>query len=65
MRSLIILLLLSSLLFAENYAILITGDTPDEEGTSAKTWPGVAAYDDDPSYPEFWNDTFLMWETLL
>ena len=53
---LIFVLFCVSHLSAENYAVLITGDTP-------------SIYNGDPPdsliYSMFWNDTFLMWETLF
>ena len=50
------------ILNAENYAVLITGDTPDGDASGTKTWNGGNA--DPNGYDEFWNDTFLMWEML-
>ena len=49
-------------LYGENYAVLITGDTPDRQSISPKTWNegvyGISGYD------EFWNDTYMVWEML-
>ena len=53
----------STLVFAENYAVLITGDNPDGDASGTKTWNGGSA--DPDGYDEFWNDTFLMWEMLF
>jgi len=55
-------LLFSSILNAENYAVLITGDTPVLPATSPKTWNGGS--NGKVAYDEFWNDTYLMWEIL-
>jgi len=46
---------------AENYAVLITGDTPMWDAIGEKTWGDPT---DPGPYDEFWSDTFLMWETL-
>lgn len=55
---------LSATVGADNYAALITGDTPDLQAAGHKNWGGD---DYDPptrSYDEFWHDTFLVWEML-
>ncbi len=59
----IMLLTITSLVFAENYAVLISGETPsgDAKGKE-KNWNGGVHYPGGSD--EFWNDTFLMWETL-
>ncbi len=56
-------LLLTSNVFPKNYAIIITGDTPDLQSSSpVKNWNnGQYSY---YGFDEFWNDTYLMWETL-
>lgn len=48
---------------AEYYAVIITGDDPALSAQGDKTWNGGAG--DPNGYDEFWNDTFLMWETLF
>ncbi len=62
----IVLILLSILnvtnISAKNYAIIITGETPDGSSLCPhKTWGGPNAQG---IYDSFWNDTYLMWETL-
>jgi hypothetical protein len=49
-------------LFAENYAIIITGSLPTNIGIDTL----MESYNNngEPTYEEFWNDTFLMWKTL-
>ena len=68
LKKLLIILTLVSATFtlakAENYAVLITGDTPLGDAAEPKNWNGqsdslVGSYDC------FWNDTYLMWETLF
>ena len=44
----------------EKYAVIITGDYADLEGSWA-TANGEGRY----AMEEFWNDTYLMWETLI
>lgn len=51
----VIILTVTSLIQAENYAVLITGCTPD----TSYNYPALDSYD------SFWNDTFLMWEALF
>ena len=53
----------STFAFAENYAVLITGEHPDSINGENKTWNG-GQVDPDSCIDEFWNDTFLMWEML-
>jgi len=47
--------------YAENYAVLISGDTPPQDGAGEKNWE---TGEDLVYADEFWNDTFVMWETL-
>ena len=49
------LLIIVSVIKAENYAIIITGCEPDTVNYSIP---------EELSYDMLWNDTFLMWETL-
>ncbi len=57
---LILLFLLAvSTCFSENYAILISGDRDTQKTSLPKTYMAS-----DDSWPEFWHDEFLMWETL-
>ena len=59
----LVIALFSTLVFAENYAVLITGEHPDSTDGENKTWNG-GQVDPDSCIDEFWNDTFLMWEML-
>ena len=61
--NLLSLLALITLVQAENYAVLITGEHPDSTDGENKTWNG-GQVDPDSCIDEFWNDTFLMWEML-
>jgi len=59
------LLLAVTAVQAKNYAVLITGDTPTTGYTRADgTWQ-IGAYSSGTNYDEFWNDTYLMWQTLF
>lgn len=57
----IVILFAFSIVYAENYAVLITGDVPTGDAVGPKNWNGGM----DPWYDEFWNDTFAMWEMLF
>ncbi len=57
----IMCLFVFSFVQAENYAVLITGETPLYDALGVKTWGDPT---DPGPYDEFWSDTFLMWETL-
>jgi len=58
----LILLFYAINLCAENYAVLITGDTPAGESESPKNWnEGECG---EMGFDEFWNDTYMMWEML-
>ena len=59
--SVIACLIIFSLVQAENYAVLITGDTPYGDAIGPKTWGGGT---EPGPYDEFWSDTFVIWETL-
>jgi hypothetical protein len=58
---LMLVLLCTVKVYAENYAVLITGDTPSLGGSGEKTWGLDSSR---ITYDEFWNDTYLMWEAL-
>lgn len=48
---------------AEYYAVLITGQTPEMEPPASGGLGGGLDPPED-SYDCFWNDTFVMWESL-
>ncbi len=56
----IILFMLTSMVSAENYAVIITGDDPNNTSEGLKTFGGGLSGGADC----FWYDTYLMWETL-
>jgi len=54
------------LMAQEKYAVLIVGDDP-EPGKDYSDIPGGGGWDggEGDGYDEFWNDLYLMWETLV
>lgn len=62
----VLITLLASNVWAEKYAVLITGDYADWRGDFEGSWAIANELDKDRSpMEEFWHDTFLMWEMLL
>jgi hypothetical protein len=62
--SAILTVALSAAVGAENYAVLITGDTPDLQAAGHKNWGGDVYNPPTRNFDEFWHDTFLVWEML-
>lgn len=62
---LLFLLISTSTIYSGNYAIIITGDTPTSSSNSpVKNWNNAQGANSYGGYDEFWNDTYMMWETL-
>ena len=62
--ALILMLTWATMLNAqEKYAVLITGDYAAENIPEDARWGGSER--DSAPRPEFWNDTYLMWEMLI
>ena len=52
-------------LYAEKYAVLITGDYADLRGDFDGNWAIANDHEREDPMECFWHDTFLMWEMLL
>lgn len=60
----VLITLLASNVWAEKYAVLITGDYAAEGIKSEEMWNAGEGKDPEYGFDEFWNDTYLMWEML-